>query len=174
MHPRLLAWAMSIDLDALEAAPEPLTEPDARGVAAILGDASVPLAERRRALLLLARARTPDAEHALHALLERPDDAALQSEALRTLCERWQLADRYIGALRHFVRGVAWDVARGGEVRRAAIAIAGDLLAQRPDGELMLDLVRLSEQPPDEPTGGAAARALARATGYHGKRIELL
>lgn len=165
---------MSIDLDALEAAPDPLSEADVRAAAALLGDAVAPLAERHRALLLLARAGTADAEHALHALLERPDDGALQSEALRTLCMRWQLADRYAGALRHYVRGVAWDVARGGEVRRAAIAIAGDLLAQRPDGELMLDLVRLSEQPPDDATGAAAARALALATGYHGKRIELL
>jgi hypothetical protein len=59
-------------------------------------------------------------------------------------------------------------------VRLAAIAVAGEVLAEQPDGELMLDLVRLSEQPPDEPTGVAAARALARATGYHGKRIDLL
>jgi hypothetical protein len=162
------------DLDALESRAGSLSDADIRALAALLAEEDAPLPDRHRALLLLAQTHTPDAEHALHALLERAGDAALQSEALRTLCLRWRLAERYAGALRHFVRGVAWDTARGGELRRAAIAIAGELLAEQPHGELMLDLVRLSEESPDDATGIAAARALARATGYHGKHIDLL
>jgi hypothetical protein len=58
-------------------------------------------------------------------------------------------------------------------VRRAAIAVAGELLTGHTDTELMFDLIRISEDEADEPTRTAAVRALARATGYHGRPVDL-
>ncbi|MGH7622681.1 MAG: hypothetical protein ACREMU_10115 [Gemmatimonadaceae bacterium] len=128
-------------------------------------------ADVHRALLLLARRHTADAEHAIHALLEQPLDAENAALALRTLCLRWGLGERYGALLRHFVRGVRW-VAEG-DVQRAAITIAGEVLASQTDTELMFDLIRLSEDAADDATRGAAVRALARATGYHGRPVDL-
>ena len=93
--------------------------------------------------------------------------------ALETLCMRWGLSERYAGMLRHFVRGVRWDIEHGGNVRRAAIAIAGEHLASHSDTELMFDLIRMSEDEPDDATRTAAVRALARATGYRGRPVDL-
>ncbi|MBF6600603.1 MAG: hypothetical protein IVW36_08840 [Dehalococcoidia bacterium] len=166
---------MAPDLDALESRDErePLADDEIAQLASLLDDDSAGAPAQGRALLLLARRHTADAEHALHALLERPADAAVAAEALRTLCLRWRLGDRYAGVLRHFVRGVRWDVERGGDVRRAAIGIAGELLAERTDTELMFDLIRISEDEPDEAARAAAVRALARATAYRGRPVDL-
>ncbi len=163
-----------MDLDALEAraACGPLSDAEILRLAALLGSGAG-AAAKQRALLLLARRYEPAAEHALHALLEQPADPALAALALETLCVRWGLAERYAGMLRHFVRGVRWDAARGGAVRRAAIAIAGAHLASHNDSELMFDLIRISEDEPDQATRTAAVRALARATGYHGRPVDV-
>ncbi len=173
------AWSryhasMDVDLDALEARPDqpPLSDDEIAQLARLLhsGTASD---QRQRALLLLSRRHTPNAEHALHALLETPAGGNLAAFALRTLCLRWDLGARYSGVLRHFVRGVRWDVEAGGEVRRTAIDIAGQLLATGSDTELMFDLIRISEEEGDEPARLAAVRALAHATGYHGRPVDL-
>ena len=146
---------------------------DAWALGALLLDEAAPLNERRRALDALAGAHGGDAEHALHTLLEHGADATLVVPALETLCVRWGLAARYAAMLRHFVRGVRWDIDAGGDVRRAAIGIAGAYLASASDTELMFDLIRISEQEPDEAARTAAVRALARATGYHGRPVDL-
>lgn len=57
-------------------------------------------------------------------------------------------------------------------VRRMAAAVAGDYLAATSEATLMLELVRIAEDGTDE-IGADAARALARATGYHGKPVEI-
>jgi hypothetical protein len=164
---------MGLDLDALEArsGQSPLSDDEIARLTAYLHTGDTSLSERHRALLLLSRRHTADAEHALHALLEAPADTELAALALRTLCLRWGLGARYSGVLRHFVRGVRWDA--GGEVRRAAISMAGELLASGTDTELMFDLIRISEDEADEPTRLAAVRALARATGYHGRPVDV-
>jgi len=166
---------MGLDLDAFEArsGQSPLSDDEIARLTAYLHTDDTSLSERHRALLLLSRRRTADAEHALHALLEAPADTEIAALALRTLCLRWGLGAQYGGVLRHFVRGVRWDTEAGGEVRRAAISIAGELLASGTDTELMFDLIRISEDEADEPTRLAAVRALARATGYHGRPVDL-
>ena len=128
---------------------------------------------RHRAVLLLSRERSDDAEHVLHALLERGAEPEIATAALQTLFVRWGLTERYIGMLRHFVRGVRWDVEHGSDVRCAAIDIAGEHLVSHSDTELMFDLIRLSEDEPDDATRTAAVRALARATGYRGRPVDL-
>lgn len=166
---------MDIDLDALEARPDqsPLPDDAISALARSLLSSDITSEQQHRALLLLARRHTPDAEHALHAVLEAPADADVTVGAMRTLCLRWDLGARYSGVLRHFIRGVRWDVDAGGEVRRAAISIAGEMLATGTDTELMFDLIRVSEDGTDEPARRAAVRALAHATGYHGRPVDL-
>ncbi|HEX5479916.1 MAG TPA: hypothetical protein VFY79_09375, partial [Dehalococcoidia bacterium] len=130
-----------MDIDELErdADQRPLTPQEVTGLDAMVRQ-TPDAAARHRAVLLLARTHTTDAEHALHALLERGADPAVAVPALETLCVRWGLTERYAGMLRHFVRGVRWDTEHGGDVRRAAIAIAGEHLASHSDTELMFDL----------------------------------
>ena len=120
---------MGLDIDSLEARSEqaPLSDDEIARLAAYVHAGDTSVSERHRALLLLSRRHTAAAEHALHALLEAPADAEIAALALRTLCLRWGLGARYSGMLRHFVRGVRWDIEAGGEVRRAAISIAGEL-----------------------------------------------
>jgi hypothetical protein len=163
-----------MDIDAVEREAErrALTGEEIGGLAALLQSAARPQ-EQHRAVLLLAREHTADGEHALHALLEGGATPEIAVLALETLCVRWGLTERYAGMLRHFVRGVRWDVEHGGDVRRAAIAIAGQHLASHSDTELMFDIIRVSEDEPDDATRTAAVRALARATGYRGRPVDL-
>jgi hypothetical protein len=59
-------------------------------------------------------------------------------------------------------------------VREAAIALAGDFLECTSHGELLYALIAISDDA-EEPDAVrmAAARALARATGYRGKLVRL-
>ena len=57
-------------------------------------------------------------------------------------------------------------------VREAAIGIAGAYLERGSNADLMFELIRISEDDTDS-AQTAAVRALARATGYHGKPVQL-
>ncbi|HZP56562.1 MAG TPA: hypothetical protein VFC53_03295 [Dehalococcoidia bacterium] len=162
-----------MDIDDLERRAGALTPDDVAAAEAALHAGALAPADTRRLVGALARQRDEAVRGALVHLLRSSQDAALVRAALEVLCVQWDDAARHLDAVAHFVRGAAWDIAAGGEVRRAAIAVAGGYLARHEHTPLLFELIAISEGEEDEATRLAAVRALAQATGYRGRPVDL-
>lgn len=88
-------------------------------------------------------------------------------EELRQRARSGDLTTLEVGLVREHLRAP-----HAAAVRRMAAAVAGDYLAVTSEATLLLELVRIAEDAGDE-IGADAARALARATGYHGKPVQI-
>lgn len=132
------------------------------------------MSDDRDALLLrLAALEEGDAsaEAFARACLHGGHDVDVAAAALDLLCGRWQRTGDYLDAVHLFIRGVAWD--EHDRLRTRAIAIAGAWLADNEDLPLLYELIDIAErgEHASDAVRGAAVRALARATGYHGKPV---
>lgn len=75
---------------------------------------------------------------AMEAALDDASDPMSARISLLGLCAEWGETDRYRDAVLQFVRGVAWD---DGDVRIAALMIAGQYLRKTDDDELLQALI---------------------------------
>jgi hypothetical protein len=102
--------------------------------------------------------------------LESQDDPMLAGLALFILTNRWGLASQYRAKLIDFVKGVAWD--REDDVRLTAIASSGEYLRERPDEEMLDELLAIAQNGREDGLlRQAALAALGRAVGMSWRQL---
>jgi hypothetical protein len=141
--------------------------PDPRAVAELarcLESGDLPAGQRYTALHIVARAGGPKYEALVARYLESPDQPMLARLALMALCEWMELAGKYKAELLRFMRWVSWDV--GDDVRQIALSLAGNVVGQTGDAELLAALLEIAADTAELPiTRDNAVRALAVALG---------
>jgi hypothetical protein len=95
--------------------------------------------------------------------------------ALRVLCFTWGLMVDYLDWLVGFGEGVEWDLAFGApEVRPEALTLAGYHLQSGRSRRLLSMLLRVAEDPGEQPVNrGDAARGLMSAVGTSPRQVPL-
>jgi hypothetical protein len=138
-------------------------------VAAALNDSSLH-ADAYTLLHVLALAKAKQYRALIERYLDCPDDPPLAKLALTTLCTTWGETEQYHAQVLAFLRGVQWDVARGGHVLLAATGIAGEYLRSSSQPDFIAELIDIYEKE-DPLFQHAAYVALGRALGYAWHKI---
>jgi hypothetical protein len=124
-----------------------------------------PSTDRYTLLQIIGESRDKRYRELVEDYLHNSDDVMLAKLALQTLCVTWGETGRYCDVVLQFLRGVDWDVLRGGHVILIAISIAGEYLRNARNSELLEELIDIYEKE-DSVFHDAAFVALGRSLGY--------
>lgn len=120
--------------------------------------------DRYSVIHALGKGAPPTARVLLEHELEDPTDPMVARIALQTLCSFWGLSDLYRDEVLRFLTGVEWDEDR--DVQQMAASIAGEMLRNAHDAQLLRVLLELFDNTGDEDVLHADAYfALCRAMG---------
>jgi hypothetical protein len=129
-----------------------------------------PDSDRYILLHILGESKQKTFRPLIEQFLNCDDDIALVKMALQTLCVTWGDAILYTDQLLRFLRGVDWDVLRGGHVILMAISIAGEFLRESKHPALLAELIDIYEKE-DDLFQDAAYIALGRTLGHSWSKL---
>ncbi|WP_146147471.1 hypothetical protein [Prauserella shujinwangii] len=137
-------------------------EGEIQKIATILADGSAGR-DTYKLLYVLGKCESFFHEELVASFLSYENDPMVARLALQILCSYWGLVEKYKDYLAEFLSGVHWDVM--GDVRAAAITIAGDYLRSHNDADLLAQLLSIAERGTERLERRFAVEAVATALG---------